>query len=243
MIATAAPLEPDPNAVFAKSFLPEIERRSRQHYARFDPDARAEAVQESTCLAWKMFMSAHARGRIDMDGNTAQEGLPPITACSLAWFANRSYDSGRRFCGQNRTDALSDGTRIAGRVEVTSLECGDVLQEALTDHRAGTDPAPTVQARLDWSAFGQCGLLNHKSKAALPLLAAGYRNGQLAEALGVSDARSCQIKGLIGKAATKFFGSDVRPVVRQRGIRARGRRARRRHRSRGPRPGARREAS
>ena len=68
----------------------------------------------------------------------------------MALFANRSYDTGRRLCGQNRTDAMGDGTRVAGRVKLTSLETGDVLRNALTDHRAGTDPAPTVQARIDW---------------------------------------------------------------------------------------------
>ena len=70
-----------------------------EHYHRLDPDAREEAVQESTCLAWRMFMSAVERGRVDANGNAADPDLPPITACSLAWYANRAVDDGRRFAG------------------------------------------------------------------------------------------------------------------------------------------------
>ena len=111
MIATTVPTAPDPNSTFVQHYLPEIESRSRQHFSRLDPDGREEAVQESSCMAWRMFMSAHERGRIDVHGNSTHEGTPPITACSLAWFANRSYDSGRRFAGPAHVRRVRFGSR------------------------------------------------------------------------------------------------------------------------------------
>jgi len=49
----------------------------------------------------------------------------------------------------------------------------------------------------------------------LDLLAAGYRNGELARALAVSDPRACQIKDSLADAVREFFGVGDVPIGRR----------------------------
>ena len=80
----------------------------------------------------------------------------------------------------------------------------------MADRRMENRPDRLAQTRMDWSAFRVSGLLKAKEQIALDLLAAGYRNGELARALCVSDARACQITDDLGHAVVGFFGAGAR---------------------------------
>jgi len=237
----------DVNDTFVQDYLPEIETRTLRHYNRLGREAREEALQEVRCLSWMMYRSAVAQGKIgSKEQGLEDDGRPDFTPCTLAWFADRHYDSGRRFTGSSTTDVMADGTRIAGRVAITSIDGhGDVtFHEAFADRRAENDPAWLAQTAIDWEGFSGSGLLNEKGRKALALLAIGYRNGELSRALGVCPARVSQIvHDDIGDAVVEFFGSDVKPSIRQRPAGGDSGQGERRHRWRDGPVGAPRKAS
>jgi len=224
----------DPRQLFQERYVPEIEMRSRLHFRRLDREAQEEAVQETMCQSWAMFVSAMANGK--RCHGTPGAGLSKkgsVTPASLALFANKRVDAGWRFAGSSTTDVLADRTRRVGRVEITSLDGGEgrTLSEVLADRRAENDPAGLAAARIDWSTFRTSGLLTAKAQKALDLAALGYRNGQLAQALGVCDARATQIRQQIGESLRQFFGSDLPAPVQKTPKRKGGRHKRRGSRS------------
>lgn len=211
----------DPDDVFVRQFLPEITSRTRRHFSYLDPEGREEAAQDCVCRAWRMYRSAVARGKtgvVTARGNGPEQdaGRPGFTAASLAWFSNLSFDSGVRFTGLNRTDAMAPGTRAAGRVRISSLNDreGDVFLETFRDRRAEGDPARLAGERIDWSDFRRSGLLNEKGRRTLDLLALGYRNGELSRAIGVCPARISQlVHEHIADGVRQFFGEAIVPTA------------------------------
>ena len=226
MIAPAHPASRDPRTVFEQHYLPEITARSFAHYCRLDPIAREEAIQDCVCQAWLNFRSATARGK-----RTLADGVAPsrrrskrgrVTPGTLALFSNRAYDVGRRFTGSSSVDVMGERAQLNGRVRIVSLDDAPpqadglddcTLHEALTTRRMENRPDELAQQRLDWSAFRTSGLLSLKEQVALDLLAAGYRNGELARALAVSDPRACQIKDNLAAAIVGFFGPSILPAA------------------------------
>jgi ATP/maltotriose-dependent transcriptional regulator MalT len=213
-------------AVFANQYVPEITARSLAHFNRLDPQARHEAVQDCLCQAWANFRSAVEHGKVSRAasaGSAANRPRDTVTPASLALFANLGFGTGRRFAGSSSTDVLADRTRLMGRTQVTSLNAaGGAVHEVLAARRTERRPDRLVQTRLDWSAFRRSGLLTGQERLALDLLAQGHTNNEIAAILGVSPARSCQIKIRLAAAVTEFFGPAVSYVtVNDRG---RGRR-------------------
>ena len=204
----------DRNDTFVQEYLPEIETRTLRHYNRLDREAREEALQEVRCLSWMMYRSAVAQGKAgSKEQCPGDNGRPDFTPCTLAWFANRHYDSGRRFAGSSTTDVLADGTRITGRVAITRIDDA-TFHEAFADRRAQNDPAWLAQTTIDWCDLGRSGLLNEKGQKTLKLLAHGYRNGELSRALGVCPARVSQIvHENVANAVVEFFGPSIVPAA------------------------------
>ena len=210
----------DPDKVFAQRYLPEIEARTLRHYNRLDREAREEALQETRCLSWMMFRSAAGNGKVGSKSvRNGDGGRPDFTPCTLAWYANRSFDSGRRFAGSSTTDVMADGTRVAGRVHIRSIDelDGDALLESFRDRRAEGDPARLAGERIDWADFRRSGLLNEKGLRTLDLLALGFRNGELSRAIGVCPARVSQlVHQHIADGVREFFGEGIVPTSGKR---------------------------
>jgi hypothetical protein len=230
MIAPARPVSPDFRAVFEQHYLPEITARSFAHFSRLDPAAREEAVQDCLASAYVTFLSASARGKRTL----ASRGAPSpgrnkrgrVTPGTLAQFANRSYDVGRRFTGSSNVDVLGERTRLNGRVNVVSLDdCPPqvdglndcTIREVLADRHAENTPAELAAWNIDWSTFYGSDLLNDRQRVVLDLLAAGYRTGEVAQTLCVSPARAVQLTDAVGEAAAQFFGPDIVPVPQPTG--------------------------
>jgi hypothetical protein len=190
-------------------------------------------VQDSVCEAWRNYCSAITRGKHTLT-NGAARGRGKhgqVTPGTIALFANRAYDVGRRFTGTSSEDILADKTRLSGRVKVITLDdtpptnglddC--TLREVLADRRAENAPAELSAQNIDWGNFYRNGLLDDRQRVVLDLLASGYRTGELAEAIGVSAPRVVQLTDALGDAATQFFGAEVVPVARTKGKSARRR--------------------
>ena len=117
MIAPARPVSQNARAVFEQHYLPEITARSFAHFSRLDPAAREEAVQDCVASAYANFLSVTTRGKRMLAGGGApsrgRSKRGRVTPGTLALFANRSYDVGRRFAGSSNVDVLDERTRLA----------------------------------------------------------------------------------------------------------------------------------
>lgn len=140
----------EPQVFFVKKYLGDIESRSRRHFAQLGADAVEEAVQDCAAFAWQMFVAATAKGKV-VENNTPSGKKGMATSCSLAWYANRLYDSGRRFGGSSATDAMGDGTRSAGRSNIISFDHEVQKETALHEQLACSrlDNRPDEQCRVD----------------------------------------------------------------------------------------------
>ena len=241
MIAPAVRISQDVRREFEQHYLPEITARSFAHFCRLDPAAREEAVQDCVASAYATFLSAAARGKRTLAGcatpGRGRSKCGRVTPGTLAQFANRSYDVGRRFSGSSNVDVMGERTRLNGRVKVVSLDdCPPqadglndcTLREVLADRRAENTPAELAAWNIDWGTFYRSDLLNDRQRIVLDLLACGCRTGEVAQTLCVSPARAVQLTDAVGHAAAQFFGPDIVPVTRPTGkpTKKRGRPAR-----------------
>ena len=227
MIAPARAINADVCTVFERHFLPEITARSFAHFSRLDPVAREEAVQDCVASAYANFLSVTARGKRTLSDSTApsrgRSKRGRVTPGTLAQFANRSYDVGRRFAGSSNVDVLGERTRLNGRVNVVSLDDAPAqanglndctIREVLADRRAENTPAELAAWNIDWGSFYRSDLLNDRQRVVLDLLACGCRTGEVAQTLCVSPARAVQLTDALGDAAAQFFGPDIVPATR-----------------------------
>jgi len=204
-------------AVFEQHYLPEITARSFAHFCRLDPAAREEAVQDCVASAYANFLSVTARGKRTLSDSTSssrgRSKRARVTPGTLAQFANRSYDVGRRFSGSSNVDVMGERTRLNGRVNVVSLDdC--TIREVLADRRAENTPAELAAWNIDWGNFYRSDFLDDRQRVVLDLLASGHRTGEVAQTLCVSPARAVQLTDALGDAAAQFFGPEIVPATR-----------------------------
>lgn len=200
-----------PENVFALSYLPAITERSRLHYSKLDPDAREEAVQDCVCEAWIMYQSAARRGKAS---SASKEGA--ATPATLARYSNRSYDSGRRFCGSSSTDVMADGTRQTGRSTVHTLgrrkeDDEHDMAGVLADPRIDTQPLERVRVNHDYPFMIEMSPLSRRARQVWKCLLSDWGPGhvvRIAKRLKVSPGRVCQAKEELAKA---FEAWDYRP--------------------------------
>ena len=172
-----------------ESILPEIESRSRRHYAHFPPERRDEAVQESVCHAYSLYTSAVARGN------------KRFTPCTLAWFSNKAVDEGRKFAGGTiRTDAL-DGSHVS--FDDLDADGQSRIAEALIQRQ--TPVFDQARIRIDWPQFLRLELAE-RERDVVTKLAEGWKRVEIARYLGVSPARVTQILSGIAESYAEMFG-------------------------------------
>ena len=212
--------------IFEQSYLPQIQQRSLRHFSYLDSDAQAEAVQDCIGQAWMMYVSATARGKASA---TSSKGL--ATPCSLTLYANRLFDSGRRFAGTSSTDAMADGTRVAGRAVVASLDAyaadpdGYDLADVLADRRLDNRPLERVRVDHDYRFIIKNSSLSPRANQVWRHLLKDWGPGhvtRIAKRLKVSPGRVCQAKTELAGALESW---DYRPYGWKRSTQGRWRRA------------------
>ncbi len=92
-----------------ETIMPEIMARSRRHYSHCNPELREERIQESLCAAWSLYDSAVARENYR------------FTPCTLALYANRAVDSGRKFAGGTICSDALDQSHVSLDVSFAKL--------------------------------------------------------------------------------------------------------------------------
>jgi len=171
--------------------MPEIESRSRRHYSRLRAAAQDEAVAESVAQAWGLYRSAIARGN------------HRITPCSLAWFANRAVDEGRKFSGGTiKKDALDRGRAIS--FDDLDKDGRSRIAEALIQRQ--TPVLDQARIRIDWPEFLRQDL-SEREAWMTDELAAGSTRSEIASELGLSPARVTQLFGCVAEAYEVKFGT------------------------------------
>ncbi len=172
-----------------ESILPEIEARSRRHYSQYPAERREEAIQESVCHAYGLYRSAVARGNYR------------FTPCTLAWYANKSVDSGRKFAGGTiRTDAL-DKSHVS--FEDLDADGRSRITEALVQRQ--TPVFDQARIAVDWPAFLRLEL-TERERDIVTKLAEGWRRIEVAQYLGVSPARVTQIMTGVADTYVAYLG-------------------------------------
>ncbi len=172
-----------------ETILPEIEQRSRRHYSHCDPELREERVQESVCAAWALYDSAVRRGNFR------------FTSATLAWYANRATDEGRKFGGGTiRTDAL-DGSHVS--LEDLDADGRSRIAEALVQRQ--TSVFDQARIGIDWPNFLRLEL-TERERDMVTKLAEGWKKIEIARYLGVSPARVTQLMAGVADAYAAYLG-------------------------------------
>ncbi len=171
-----------------ETILPEVESRSRRHFSHLRAAARDEAVAESVAQAWGLYRSAIARGN------------HRFTPCSLAWYANKSVDEGRRFAGYKKSDALDHG---AVGFDDLDAEGQSRIARALIQRQ--TPLFDQVRIRIDWPEFLRLELAE-RERDVVTKLAEGWKRSEVARYLGVSPARITQLLHGVADAYVEYLG-------------------------------------
>ncbi len=172
-----------------ETILPEIQARSARHFSHLNAAAHDEAVQESVCQAYALYESAVRRRNFR------------FTPCSLAWFANRAVDEGRRFAGYTTTDALDRGRAIG--FDDLDADGRSRIAEALIQRQ--TPVFHQVRIKCDWPEFLRVELSERK-RDIVTKLTEGWKRVEIARYLGVVPSRVTQILGEVADSYVEVFG-------------------------------------
>ncbi len=194
-----------------EALMPEVQERSRRHYAHLDPEKREEAVQLSACFAWQLYDSAVRRENYR------------FTPATLTLYANRATDEGRRFSGGwVKKDAMRRGRTVG--FDDLDADGRNVLAEALVQKR--TSPLDATRISIDWRAFTST--LDERSRWMVTELAIGSTKTEIAHEAGLSSGRISQLCAEVGEQYADYFhtlpGFEVR--ARRAGKRKPGRKPR-----------------
>ena len=171
-----------------ETILPEVESRSRRHFSHLRAAAQDEAVAESVAQAWGLYRSAIARGN------------HRFTPCTLAWYANRAVDSGRRFAGYKKSDALDHGA-----VGFDDLDADGQSRIARALVQRQTPVFDQARIRIDWPEFLRLELAE-RERDIVTKIAEGWKRSEIARYLGVVPSRVTQILAGVAQAYEERFG-------------------------------------
>jgi len=174
-----------------ETIMPEIASRSCRHFSHLRAAARDEAVAESVAQAWGLYRSAVASRNFR------------FTPCSLAWFANRAVDEGRKFSGGTiKKDALDRGRAIS--FDDLDEDGRSRIAEALIQRQ--TPVLDQARIRIDWPEFLRQDLTEREAWMT-DELAAGSTRSEIAGELGLSPARVTQLFGRVAEAYEEKLGT------------------------------------
>ena len=170
-------------------------------------------------------MTANAAAMID----SAERAGKNFTAGNIAYYTTRAARSGRRSTGSSRSDVLSPGTQLDGRVRLDHLDGApdaqasgrpgadvdsddgcDGLHELVWSSIADsvpTDPSEEAARNLDWEAFLATSPQRHRT--AIMVLAGGGTMREAGRLCGIGDSAARNLRLRIGEALVEFFGAET----------------------------------
>lgn len=180
------------HAAFLK-LLPAVESQAAVRFGHLHPTDREEAVAEAKAAAYLNYASTCKRARSHV-----------VTPGTLARYAVLHVQNGKHVGSRKDrgADVLSPAAQRKHGFRVVSLPIRDgyaydcmtapdqpVWRDHLL-HDRGTPPPDQAAFRIDWSRFlaGQ----TDRTRTAVAMLAAGHRQTEVAEHLGVTPAAICQ---------------------------------------------------
>ena len=120
--------------------------------------------------------------------------------CSLAIYANRAVDGGRKFAGYTTTDALDKARAVS--LDQLDSDGWTRIGEALV--RRQMSPLDQTRVKIDWPNFLRSDLTEREAFMT-DELAAGSTRSEIARELGLSPARVTQLFGQVADAYEEKF--------------------------------------
>ena len=171
--------------------LPEIDRLVASHFKHLDPDAREEAIQNSTVLAFRYWTRLVEKGKTGED-------------CFMAaiWWAISHTKLGRQGGGRAKSKAKCVMDYARRRKGDVAIHGG--LDLNLFVGRQSSVP-DIVQFRIDTAAFLET--LNERDREIARDLAAGMGTGEVAKERGVTPAAISQARTRLRKKYDAFHAA------------------------------------
>lgn len=191
--------EPAWHEVFLR-VLPAVRLHARITFRHLDPEAKAEAVQNSICNACAAVARLAELNKLDL-----------VYPTVVARFAVSQTRDGRMLGRPlNCKDISSTYCQRAKGVVMERLDMYDVEDDAwreivIEDRHAG--PAEVVRVRLDFDAWLRS--LPRRNRRIARFLALGNRTGDAARKFGVSEGRISQLRTELKRAWDDFVGEHA----------------------------------
>lgn len=165
--------------------LPDLTIMAAAAFRYLDPEARAEAIQNTLALAWKAYEALIRQGR------GSEGGI--IKSC--LWYSIRQTRAGRKAEGESRAKDVHKNAH-RGRVS---------FEHAELKHFASDDtPIPDqVSFRLDVPAF--LSTLTDRQRRMAELLMMGNTTSEVAREVGVTPGRVSQFRSEFLELITVFM--------------------------------------
>ena len=129
--------------------LPLITMIARQAFAGYDPDKRAEAVQN--VLVWALVNLRH----LAEDGKLNEAKATPI-----AWYAIRRHRTGRTAgVPSSTTDAMSEGCRVLGRSKIKYFHIDNGVEDIFHSDSVMQDARCPITLTADSPNFSAASLV------------------------------------------------------------------------------------
>jgi DNA-directed RNA polymerase specialized sigma24 family protein len=158
-----------------------------------------ELVQDATAIAAEMLDAMEKSGK------------EPI-ANSIAYYSIQRIKSGRRSCGNTRTDVMNPGYQLDNAGSVCSMQSPVSSEDedlTVADMIAAKteDVADKVLRQIDWESFTKT--IDARKRKIVKKLMLGFTTSELAKMLSVSSARIVQLKREIAQDIRKFMGDTI----------------------------------
>jgi hypothetical protein len=168
--------------------LPELEVMAKAYFRGIGPEARDEAIQNTTCLAWKYWLRLADQGR---------DGGPGVLR-NVWWFALKQTRVGRMI-------TRGDGKRGRGRQDAFDRPHGTSVEHIDFNFFIGDmTPVPDqVAFRIDFTDF--LDTLNERQRAMAVDLASGMGTGEVAKRRGVTPGAVSQFRTRFKMLLERFY--------------------------------------
>ena len=167
--------------------LPDLEAMALTRFRRLNPEAREEAVQNTTALAWKFW------NRLVKQHGAVDDGLLK----SVWWYAMKQTAAGR-------TITRGDGQRGEGRQDAYDRPSESVRHLDFNYVVGISKPVlDAVAFRIDFPAF--LGTLNERQRAMAMDLATGMTTAEVAKKYGVSAPAVSQFRTRFRVLLERFY--------------------------------------